>query len=121
MIVSTVVSLAAQTAIILSSNFYVRMLGFYLMGLSQIRNSVSYVWASECVPLPKKSLVFTIINLVDAIPVAVTCLYFWFVSKDWYALNFYQLLICYVAFLAMLICPESPRWLLVNGRSAEAI
>ena len=72
-------------------------------------------------PLPKKALAFTVINLVDAIPVAVTCLYFWFISKDWYTLNFYQLLLCYAAFLGVFICPESPRWLLVNGKSAEAI
>ena len=121
MVWSTIVSLVAQTAIIFCSNFYVRMAGFYLMGLSQIRNSVSYVWASECVPLPKKSIVFTIINLVDAIPVTVTCLYFRYVSKDWYTLNFYQLVICYIAFIAMFMCPESPRWLLINGKSAEAI
>ena len=115
------VSLVAQTAIMFSTNFYVRTIGFYLMGLSQIRNSLSYVWASECVPLPKKSLAFTVINLVDAIPVGVTCLYFWFISKDWYTLNFYQLLICYAAFLGVFLCPESPRWLLVNGKSTEAI
>ena len=64
---------------------------------------------------------FTIINLVDAIPVSVTCVYFWFISKDWYTLNFYQLIICYAAFLAMFLCPESPRWLVVNGQRTEAI
>ena len=97
------------------------MLAFFGMGLSQIKNSVSYVWASECVPLPQKSLSFTIINLIDALPMAVLCLYFLFISKDWYYINFYVTLTGYVALMFAFICPESPRWLLVNGKSKEAI
>ena len=43
-------SLIAQTIIICCNNLTVRTICFSLMGLSQIKNSVSYVWLSECVP-----------------------------------------------------------------------
>ena len=49
------------------------------------------------------------------------CLYFMYVSKDWYPLNFYVLLLSYISFVLTFLCPESPRWLLVNGRTKEAI
>ena len=91
------------------------------MGLSQLKNSASYVWASECVPLSNKPLAFTMINVFDAFPIPFLCLYFAFVSKDWYPLQFYVLLLSYFSFVLTFLCPESPRWLLVNGRTKEAI
>ena len=91
------------------------------MGLSQLKNSASYVWASECVPLSNKPLAFTMINVFDCFPMPFLCLYFMYVSKDWYPLNFYVLLLSYVSFVLTFLCPESPRWLLVNGRTKEAI
>ena len=46
------ISLVSMTVMIYWPNYYARMAAFAGMGLSQIKNSVSYVWASECVPLP---------------------------------------------------------------------
>ena len=44
-----------------------------------------------------------------------------YVSIDWFWLCFAFCLLSYLATLTILICPESPRWHLVNGRSVEAI
>ena len=52
---------------------------------------------------------------------AIVCLYFLFVSKNWFTLNFYVLMLGYASFLVALICPESPRWLLISGKRAKAI
>ena len=94
---------------------------FGLSGFSQIKNSVSYVWLSECTSKEYKSSAFTVINVFDALPMVVTCFYFMFISKNWVHLSLFFCVLCYVALIVAFICPESPRWLLVSGRSREAI
>ena len=103
------------------SNFYVRTAMFFLMGLSQLKVGVSYVWLSECVGYSYKSTAFTLINIFDGMTMAIVCLYYMNVSVDWFWLCLFFCLLSYVATATILICPESPRWHLVNGRTAEAI
>ena len=45
------VAILGQIVMLYIPNFWVRMAMFGVLGLSQIKNSVSYVWLSECVPL----------------------------------------------------------------------
>ena len=94
---------------------------FGLSGLSQIKNSVSYVWLSECTSKEYKARAFTTINIFDALPMVITCFYFMFISKNWVHLSTFFCVLSYVALIAAFICPESPRWLLVSGKSSEAI
>ena len=73
----------AQTVMLISNSFGVRTFMFFLMGLAQIKNSLSYVWLSECVSFRYKPTAFTMINIVDAIPMAIVCLSFLFLTKSW--------------------------------------
>ena len=82
---------------------------------------MSYVWLSECTSKEYKSRAFTAINIFDAFPMVVTCFYFMFISKNWVHLSLFFCILSYVALIIAFICPESPRWLLVSGRSREAI
>ena len=82
---------------------------------------MSYVWLSECTSKEYKSRAFTAINVVDALPMVITCFYFLFISKNWVHLSLFFCLLCWVALIVAFICPESPRWLLVSGRSVDAI
>ena len=91
------------------------------MGLSQIKNSVSYVWLAECVSMPMKPAAYTYINIIDAIPMAVFCAYVSYIDKNWLSINMYALGISYLAFFLAFLCPESPRWYLVNGKRKKAI
>ena len=98
-------------------NYWSRLAMFFLSGLSQIKNSVSYVWSSEVTSIEYKPRAYTMINVVDGLPMVVTCFYFMFISKNWIHLSIFFCALCYVALAAAFICPESPRWLLVNSRS----
>ena len=111
----------SQTVMLLSHNYWVRYAMFGLSGLSQIKNSVSYVWLSESTSSPYKARTFTAINIFDALPMVVTCLYFQYVSKNWMHLSFLFCVVSYIALIAAFFCPESPRWLLINGESEQAI
>lgn len=94
---------------------------FFLSGFSQIKNSVSYVWLSECTSSTYKPSAFTYISAFDALPMILTCLMYLFVSKNWLYLPLIFCVLSFIASILAYICPESPRWLLVNGRSQEAI
>lgn len=121
MIFSSFLTLIGMNLIIFTTSFSLRTFGFFLMGFAQIRVAVSYVWASEMVPLPKKSITFTVINTYDIVTVSLTCAYFAYISKDWYTLNLYMLCISYAGFFGLFLAPESPRWLLLNGQTRRAI
>jgi MFS family permease len=115
------IAIIGQTVMLFSKNFTVRLLCFGLLGLSQIKNVVSYVWLSECVPLTHKPRAYSIINIFDALPLVLICLYFMFISRSWLYINIGVTALSYLAFALIPFCPESPRWLLVNGRRLEAI
>ena len=121
LIMGLAMSSVSQTIMIFWPNYWVRFAMFGLSGLSQIKNSVSYVWMSECTSKPHKANAFTYINIFDALPMVITCFYFMYISKNWMHLSLIFCILCYVALFCAFICPESPRWLLVNSRSHEAI
>ena len=51
----------------------------------------------------------------------LTCFYFMVIGKNWMVLPSIFTVITFVALFLAYFCPESPRWLLVNGNSSEAI
>jgi len=115
-------NLACQYGIVFSSNYWVRTACFGGIGLFQIKNSVSYVWLFECVYSKQKPLACTCINSFDALPMLVTCIYFAFISKHWFPLELVALLVGTAALIIVVFAmPESPRWLLLNGKTKEAI
>lgn len=118
LIFGLVLATISQTVMIISHNYWVRFAMFGLSGLSQIKNSCSYVWLSECTSKPYKARAFTTINIFDALPMVLTCVYFQFISKDWMHLSLIFCVLSYLALFATYFCPESPRWLLINGNSA---
>ena len=52
---------------------------------------------------------------------AVFCAYVSYVDKNWLSINIIALGVSYLAFILAFLCPESPRWYLVNGRREKGI
>lgn len=121
LIFGLILATVSQTVMILSSNYWVRFAMFGLSGLSQIKNSVSYVWLSECTSRQYKTRAFTMMNIFDSFPLVFICLWFLLIGKNWVHIPLFFCLMCYVALIAAILCPESPRWLLINGKSEQAI
>ena len=86
-----------------------------MLGLGRLKDSQCYVWLSECFPFRLKSTAFTIINIVDSLPLLVTCFYLFFIERDIYPINIWVFYVSCAALALSVICPESPRWLLING------
>ena len=61
------------------------------------------------------------INIYDSMTMAIVCIYYSKIDHSWFWLSLTMFLLSLVATVTILICPESPRWHLVNGRGEEAI
>ena len=116
-----IMSLITQTVMLFVPTILVRSIGFFFIGFSNMKNSQSYVWASEVVPFNRRSKAFTLINVADALPPTITGLFYLLVSRNWFTIYFISVVISYSALLFAFICPNSPRWLLVNDKQDEAI
>ena len=100
--------MTAGTIMIFNSGYYVRMICFFVTGLFQLQNSVSYVWLYESVSERSKPTAVTIVNAVYALPQPLMCLYIMFITKDWFLLCFLALILGYVSLIICYFCPESP-------------
>ena len=107
-ILSLTIAMTAETIMIFNSGYYVRMVCFFITGLFQLQNSVSYVWLYESVSERSKPTAVTIINAVYALPQPLMCLYIMFLTKDWFLLCFLALILGYVSLIICFFCPESP-------------
>ena len=63
----------------------------------------------------------TYINVWDALVMVVVCIYYLTVSKNLIWLQIFMLILSLIALGLSFVCPESPKWHIVNGRSSEAI
>lgn len=103
-------------------NYYVRLLGFFAMGLFQIKISTCYMYICELVEQKHKSSVIAFINAIDGFTHTIVALYFKFFSKDWNPLFMGSVFVSTIALIGMLLfAPESPKWLIVNNRKQEAV
>ena len=116
------VHLVAQYLIIFVPVYEARFIGFVLIGASQIKNSVSYVYVVELVPARQSGPVNVCLTSFDSATMFFVCFYFIFISKDWFPLIFTMTALGTLAYLGIVfLLPESPIWLLKHGRVEDAI
>ena len=93
-----------------------------LLGSMMIKNSLAYIWGFEISHSSHKKISSSIINMFDFANAAVAGGFFLFVSNDWFELYLPWVGMSVCAYLVILLfCPESPKWLLMQGRTEEAI
>ena len=98
------------------------MIGLIFFGLTQIKNTVPYVYLVELVPAKYSTSMSAGMTSFDSATLAVVCLYFIFISRDWFPLFFAMTLLSTFSYLVIVVfVPESPIWLLNNGRTGDAI
>jgi hypothetical protein len=80
------------------------------------------VWLFENMHTRNKSSAVTFLNMLDSSTMIVFGLYVLFISRNWFYLELTMYLCGLAAFLFVLaVMPESPKWLLINGRPKEAL
>ena len=93
-----------------------------LLGMTMVKNSLCYVWLFEYMAKENKSSACSFINFVDWMQPLIACWFFMKINADWYPFFMGYTIIGIVSFLLItFLCPESPKWLLLQGKTKEAI
>ena len=80
------------------------------------------MWAQELVPAQNTTSIAVSLSTFDSGSLAFICLYFLLISKDWFPLMLVSVIMSVISLLiCAILLPESPIWLLQNGREQEAI
>jgi hypothetical protein len=68
-----------------------------------------------------KSSAVTVMNMFDSSTMVIFGIYVLFISKNWFYIEIATFILSILSFIGILIVmPESPKWLLINGKQKEA-
>lgn len=122
MVTNLTVHVAAQYIILFSSTLGMRSFGLILFGCAQLKQTVSYVWATELAPAAKSTVITVSLTCFNSGSLAFICAYFLLISRDWFPLMLFMTVLSTIAYLAcVFVLPESPFWLFTHGRKRDAI
>ena len=107
------VSLIAVLVCIFCTNYWVRLVCFAVLGITQTKNGVVYAWISGINLERDKSLLIGIINAWDQSQIILIMFYYNYVSRNWFPLYLGMAILAAIAHLVMIfLSHESPKWLL---------
>ena len=113
----------AMAMIIFHSGIMVRFIGFGLMGfLHSTKSGVCYSWLFEFHTKKYKATAATTLNFLEFLTSMLGGIYFLLISQDWAPFILWVYFFNLAGFIILLFCcPESPYWLLMQGKEKEAI
>lgn len=120
-IMSVLIAAVLYWAIIFTTDLH-HMIGlFFLTGLTQAgKFSMAHVYIQELMPVRQRTSAGTIIQFFDASSLILIALYNRYVSNEWLPFQALGAMITTICFFALVIVPESPKWLYSKGRYNEA-
>ena len=120
--VFTTINLVAQTVATFVPSYSLRLVMFAIMGLTCAKNSLCYTWLFEYVEKRHRSAASASVNFLDLFTCFICGAYFIWVSRNVQPLLEMYLYVGIAAHLFLcFFVPESPKWLLMQGRADDAI
>ena len=122
LVVSTV-HMCAQAIIIFANTLPGKAIGYCLQASCMTKNSLCFTWLFEFMTKEKKSAANSALNILDFLVMIVAGSYFLFVSRETMPLliGYYSTTLILGWLITTLFIPESPKWLLLQGRRTDAI
>ena len=103
-------------------SYQIRLTGFLVQGLTMLKGIIPFCYIAELVPTSNKAMTTIVITAFDLASLMVLNSYFLLISRDWMPIQLATTILATFALLySMVFIPESPHWLLSQGRLSEAI
>lgn len=116
------IHLITQYIIMFSTAYQTRLIGFFLLGLFQIKNGVSIMYTIELLEDKHRNDIICWLNGYDGFTLAITAFWFLYINASWWSFFLTLTLLSTVCFvILMTFAPESPKWLLILDRKQEAV
>ena len=122
LVICAAVMIVAQLLMIFVPTFEARMISFIMFGLAMLKMSLPYIYMAELVPPSYTASTSVSMTSFDSSPMFVYSLYLLFISRNWMPIILATTILAAISLIFAAICmPESPSWLLSQGRVEEAI
>lgn len=90
-LIAQAVAILAQFVLLFCPNYLIRLLASGILGLCQVKNGQTYAMAFELVNKRYKALLCSMINFWDFSFITIFNLYWSFVSKNWFYIQFFYM------------------------------
>ena len=92
-----------------TNQYYVMLVAIFGCGmLYSIRQVMGFVYVLNLLPQKNRTVVVTVIYVLDGLVYPITVIYFWTISTNWFWLLFVAFIFSIVGAIACFFLPESP-------------
>ena len=110
-----------QTIILFSTSRQFTYVLIFMLGIAMpMRVFVGYIYAMEFLPSEKTTFVSALVLGIDGFMMGVSALWFMLISNNWKTIFTFATILVYVSFALVCSMPESPKFLVTQGRYNEA-
>ena len=112
--------MVASAFLIFTRELYAAYLLVFIIGLDYgARSFVGYIYIMEFLTSPQARVQTQVVTALDRLTLALSAIYFRFISKSWIYLHEYSIFVAFIAYFIIMRLPESPKYLVKNGRIQE--